>query len=91
MVEVQRTFVTATKNRLKKQKKRSEAARFTADEIASAVKAVQQAGLTVYGVEITLNESISIHTSSLFKRGVTSKRETSAGAMDEVQPNKKRA
>ena len=77
MVEVQSTFVPNRKHRLKKQKKRIEGPRFTADEIVRTIEAVQQAGLTVHSVEITLNGSVSIHTS--------------ADAMDEVQPNTKRA
>jgi hypothetical protein len=81
--------VTARKDRLKKQKERHEAPRFTADDIVRAIEAVQQAGLTIYSVEITLNGSISINTTSPFKRAAP-KTETE-DAQEEVQPNKKRA
>ena len=67
------------------------APRFTPDDIVRAIGAVQQAGLTVYGVEISLNGSINISTTSPFKRAAASKPETSADALDEVQANKRRA
>jgi len=60
--------VTARKDRSKKQKERHEVLRFTADDIVRAIEAVQQAGLTIYSVEITLSGSISINTTSPFKR-----------------------
>jgi hypothetical protein len=53
---------------IKKEIKKSVTARFRADDIVRAIEAVQQAGLTIYGVEITLNGSISINTTSHFKR-----------------------
>jgi len=81
--------VTALKDRLKKQKERHEALRFTADEIVRAIEAVQRAGLTIYSVEITLNGSISINTTAPFKHAAP-KPETE-DAQEEVQPNKKRA
>ena len=77
----------ARKDRLKKESR--EAPRFTADDIFRAVEAVQQAGLTVYGVEISRNGSINISTTSPFKRAAASKPETSANALVEVQPNKR--
>ena len=79
------------KNRLKKQKESREARRFTPDDIVRAIGAVQQAGLTVYGVEISLNGSINISTTSPFKRAAVSQTETSADPLDEIQPNKRRA
>jgi hypothetical protein len=81
--------VAAQKDRLKKQKERHEALRFTADDIGRAIEAVQQAGLTIYSAEITLNGSMSINTTSPFKRDAP-KPETK-DAQEEVQPNKKRA
>jgi len=45
----------------------------------------------VYGVEITLQGSIKINTTSPFKRAAVPKPETSADTQDEVQPNRKRA
>ena len=81
----------ARKDRLKKQKESRGAPRFTVDDIVRAIEAVQQAGLTVYGVEISLNGSINISTTSPFKRAAASKPETSADPLDEVQANKRRA
>lgn len=81
----------AEKNRLKKQNERRGAPRFTPDDIVRAIEAIQQAGLTVYGVEISLNGSINIHTKSPFKGSAASKRQTSADALDEVDPIKRRA
>ena len=81
----------ARKDRLKKQKESREAPRFTVDDIVRAIEAVQKAGLTVYGVEISLNGSINISTTSHFKRAAASKPETGADALNEVQPNKRRA
>ena len=43
--------------RLKKQKVSREVLRFTADEIVGAMGAVEKAGLTIYGVEITMDRS----------------------------------
>jgi hypothetical protein len=77
--------VSARKARLKKQKERRD--RFTADDIVRAIGAVEQAGLTVYGVEITLDGSIKISTASPFKRGSAPKSEATADAQNEVQPN----
>src|SRR5262245_2116879 len=57
-----RTPVPARKDSPKKQKESRE--RFTADEIVCAIEAVGKAGLTVYSVEITLNGSININTTS---------------------------
>jgi len=65
--------------------------RFTADDIVRAIEAVQKTGLTVYGVEITADGSISINTTSPFKRSAASKPEASAGAPNELPPTKKRA
>ena len=78
--------MSARKARLKKQKKRREEMRFTADEIVRAIGAVERSGLTVYGVEITLDGSIKINTASPFKRASASKSET-ADTQNEVQPN----
>jgi hypothetical protein len=76
---------------LKKQKENREALRFTADDIVRAFEAVEQAGLTVHAVDIAPDGSMSIKTTSPFKRGAAPKTEASADAQDEVQPNKKRA
>lgn len=83
--------MTARKDRQKNRKEGREALRFTADDIVRAIRAVEQARLTVYGVEIALNGSIKINTTSPFKRAAASKSETTANVQDEVQPNKKRA
>jgi hypothetical protein len=87
----ERKPVPARPNRLKKQKKSPEASRFTPNDIVRAIEAVHEAGLTVYSVEITLNGSMRIHTTSPLKRAAAPKLETSAEALDDVQPNKKRA
>jgi hypothetical protein len=51
--------------------------RFTTDEIVRAIEAVEQAGLTIYGVEVATNGSIKINTTSPFKkRGVVTTPET---------------
>jgi len=81
--------VTARKDRLEKQKQHHEALHFTADDIVRAIEAVQQAGLTIYSVEIALNGPISINTTSPFKRAAP-KLETE-DAQEAFQPNKKRA
>ena len=78
----------ARKARLK-QKESREAPRFTADDIFRAIAAVKQAGLTVYGVEISPNGSINISTTSHLNSAAASKPDTSADALDEVQPNKR--
>jgi hypothetical protein len=86
------TSVVAQKNRLKRQKEKSRvAARFTADDIVRAIEAVQQGGLTVHAVEIAVNGSIRINTTSPFRHRAPSKPETGADAQDETQPNKRRA
>jgi hypothetical protein len=81
----------ARKDHLTKQKESREALGFTADEIVRAIEAVQQAGLTVYGVEITLTGSISISTTPPSNRAAASKPEASASALKDTEPNKKRA
>ena len=83
--------MSARKDRRKNQKKSREAPRFTPDDVMRAIEAVQQAGLTVYAVEVAPNGSINISTTSPFKRAAASKSETTADAQDEAQPNKKRA
>jgi hypothetical protein len=83
--------VVAKKNRLKKRKESREAPRFTADDIVRAIEAVQQAGLTVHAVEIAVNGSIHINTTSPFRHRATSKSDTGADAQDEAPPNKQRA
>ena len=83
--------MSARKDRRKSHKVTRKALRFTADDIVRAVEAVEQAGLTVYGVEITLSGSIKISTASPFKRAAGSKSETTVDVQDEAQPNKKRA
>lgn len=83
--------MSARDDRLKKQQERREASRFTTDDIVRAIEAVEQAGQTVYGVEITAEGSIKISTTSPFKRAATSNPDTSADVQDEVQPNKRRA
>lgn len=83
-----KNFVTARKDRPKNQKE-GQALRFTVEDIVRAIESVQNAGLTIYGVEITLNGSIRINTKSPFK-GAVSKPETEH-ALEKVQPNKKRA
>jgi hypothetical protein len=83
--------VSARNDRLKKQKESPGASRFTPDDIVRAIEAVHQAGLTVYSVEITLNGSMHIHTTSPLKRAAAPKLETDMDAQDGVQPNKKRA
>ena len=88
---IERKSVSARKNHPRKQTQSGDALRFTADHIVRAIDAVQQAGLTVYGVEITLQGSIKINTTSPFKRAAVPKPETSADTQDEVQPNRKRA
>ena len=80
--------MTARKDHPKNQKGRRPL-RFTADDIVRAIDAVENAGLTIYGVEITLDGSIRINTKSPFK-GAAPKPETER-AQEEVQPNKKRA
>ena len=79
----------AQKERRKKQQERREV--FTPDDIVRAIEAVQQAGLAVYGVEISVNGSINIHTASPFKSSAASKRQTTADALDEVEPKKRQA
>jgi hypothetical protein len=83
--------VSARKASQKKQKENREALRFTADEIIRAVEAVEQAGLTVHAVDIAPNGSMSIKTTSPFKRGASQKPEVGADVQDELQPSKKRA
>jgi len=76
----------------KKTKEIHEALRFTTDEIVRAIEAVEQAGLTIYGVEVATNGSIKINTTSPFKkRGVVTTPETGGDAQDEIHSNKKRA
>src|SRR5262245_3986112 len=87
----ERKSVSARKARSKKQKKSRKVVSFTADDIVRAIEAVEQTGLTVYGVEITLNGSIKINTASPFKRAAASKSEMTADVPDEIQPAKKRA
>ena len=83
--------MSARKARLKKRMEGREVLRFTADDIVRAIGAIEQAGLTIYGVEITLDGSIKINTASPFKRAAAPKPETTADTQYEVQPNKKRA
>jgi hypothetical protein len=83
--------VSASKDRQKNQTGGRKVLRFTPDDIVGAIGAVEQAGLTVYGVEITLDGSIKINTASPFKRAGGSKSETPADVQDEAEPNKKRA
>jgi hypothetical protein len=83
--------MSARKDRPKNQKKIRKSLRFTAADIIRAVDAVERAGLTVHGVEITLDGSIKINTTSPFKRAAASKPETTPDVQADVQPSKKRA
>jgi len=87
----ERKSVSARKARSKKQKKSRKVVSFTADDIVRAIEAVEQTGLTVYGVEITLNGSINISTKSPFRRRGAPKDEPGADAQGELQPDRKRA
>jgi hypothetical protein len=79
--------VPAQKDRPKKQKERRAA--FTPDDIVRAIEAVQQTGLTVYGVEISVDGSINIHTASPFKGSAASRRQIATE--DELEPKKRQA
>ena len=66
--------------------------RFTSDEIVRTIDAVQAAGLTIYGVEITLAGAINISTQpprSVSKRPAMLRQETKS--VDETTPVKKQA
>ena len=68
--------------------------RFTADEIVRTIDAVQAAGLTVYGVEITLAGAINISTQpphNVSKRPATPRQMSETKSMDETTPAKKQA
>jgi hypothetical protein len=79
------------KSRFQKEGERREARSLTPDDIVQAIDAVQQAGLTVHGVEITIHGSINIRTTSPFKRSVASKSQATADSTDALEPAKKRA
>ncbi len=66
--------------------------RFTSTEIVRTIEAVQAAGLTVYGVEITLTGAINISKQpppSVSKRPGMLRQETKS--VDETTPVKKQA
>jgi hypothetical protein len=78
----------------KKQKDSREPLRFTSGEIVRAIDAVQAAGLTVYGVEITLAGAINITTQpppSVSKRPATPRQVSETDLLDETIPSKKLA
>ena len=62
-------------------------------DIVLAIEAVQRAGLTVYGGEITLAGAINISTQptlpSVSKRPTTLRQVTETDLVDETTPNKK--
>ena len=68
--------------------------RLTSGEIVRAIDAVQAAGLTIYGVEITLAGAINITTQpppSVSKRPATPRQVTETDSVDETTPVKKLA
>ncbi|MGB8585890.1 MAG: hypothetical protein WCD87_09575 [Pseudolabrys sp.] len=68
--------------------------RFTSTEIVRTIEAVQAAGLTVYGVEITLTGAINITTQpprSVSKRPATPQQASETDSADETTPVKKQA
>ena len=69
--------------------------RFIPSDIVRAIEAVQAAGLTVYGVEITLAGTISISTqpapTSVTKRPVTPRQVPEVDLVDETASKKKLA
>ena len=68
--------------------------RFTSTEIVRTIEAVQAAGLTVYGVEITLTGAINITTQpprSVSKRPATPQQASETNSADETTPVKKQA
>jgi hypothetical protein len=68
--------------------------RFMPREIVSAIEAVQAAGLTVYGVEITLAGAINITTQpppSIVSKRPATPRQVSTDLVDETAPDKKLA
>jgi hypothetical protein len=77
----------------KNQKDSRQPLRFTSGEIVRTIDAVQAAGLTVYGVEITLAGAINISTQptlpSVSKRPTTLRQVTETDLVDETTPNKK--
>ncbi len=68
--------------------------RFTSTEIVRTIEAAQAAGLTVYGVEITLTGAINITTQpprSVSKRPATLQQASETDSADETTPVKKQA
>ena len=68
--------------------------RLTSGEIVRAIDAVQAAGLTIYGVEITLAGAINISTQpspGVSKRPAPPRQATRTNAVDETTPVKKLA
>ena len=82
------------KNTRKNQKDSRKPLRFTTEEIMHSIDAVQAAGLTVYGVEITLAGAINITTQpppSVSKRPATPRQVSETDLLDETIPSKKLA
>ena len=76
------------------QKDGREALRFRPGDIVRAIDAVQAAGLTVYGVEITLAGAINISTQpprSVSKRPTTPRQASETVSADETTLVKKQA
>lgn len=77
----------------KKQKDTRKPLRFTSAEIVRTIEAVQAAGLTVHGVEITLGGAINISTQpplGVSKRSAPPRR-APLTSVDEATPDKKQA
>ncbi len=69
----------------KNQKDSRKSLRFTTEEIMHTIDAVQAAGLTVYGVEITLAGAINISTQpppSVWKRPTTPRQVSETDSVD---------
>jgi hypothetical protein len=78
----------------KNKKDSREQSRFTPAEIVRTIEAVQAAGLTVYGVEITLAGAINISTQpapSVSKRSAPPRQAPRTNSADETTPIKKQA
>lgn len=71
------------------EEKNGKPVRFTPEDIVRAIEGVQAAGLTVYGVEITLTGAINISTRpppSVSKRPATPRQASLTNLVDEITP-----
>ena len=82
------------KNTRKNQKDSRAQLHFTPGDIVRTIEAVQAAGLTVYGVEITLAGAINISTQpppGISKRSTPPRQAPLTNSVDEITPDKKLA